>query len=133
MRNVLTFLASLAATFNVALGASFSNPLVPKDGSDPFIVHSGDGYYYLLTTTWSDIRVTRSKTVGGLKAGESKVVWTDKTASRCCNVWAPEVHWIDNAWWIYYTAGNNVNLDGQRSFVLKGLFALLSTRVEEHH
>ena len=95
MRQVFTLVAALAAIFGVAFGASFTNPLKPKDGSDPFIVYSGDGYYYLLTTTWSDIRVTRSKTVGGLKTGESKVVWSDKTASRCCNVWAPEVHWIN--------------------------------------
>lgn len=122
MRHVTTLLASLATILSVAFGASFTNPLKATDGSDPFIVYSGDGYYYLLTTTWSDIRLTRAKTVAGLKTGESKVVWSDKTASRCCNVWAPEVHWIDNAWWIYYTAGNSANLDGQRSFVLKGQY-----------
>jgi GH43 family beta-xylosidase len=120
MRHILTLIASLSAIFGLTLGANFTNPLNSRDGSDPFIVYSGDGYYYLLTTTWSNIRITRSKTVGGLKTGESKVVWSDTTASRCCNFWAPEVHWIDNAWWIYYTAGDNVNLDGQRSFVLKG-------------
>ena len=125
MRHFTTLLASLATILSVAFGASFTNPLKATDGSDPFVVYSGDGYYYLLTTTWSDIRLTRAKTVAGLKTGESKVVWSDKTASRCCNIWAPEVHWIDNSWWIYYTAGNSANLDGQRSFVIKGLSSIV--------
>lgn len=112
----------LATLLDLALSASFTNPLKARGGSDPFIVYSGDGYYYLLTTTWSNIQVTRSKTLAGLKGGQTKVVWSDQTSSRCCNVWAPEVHWIDNTWWIYYTAGNNVNLDGQKSHVLKGLW-----------
>lgn len=124
MRFVLATFSVLVALIDYSLGASFTNPLKTKDGSDPFIVHSGDGYYYLLTTTWSNIQVTRSKTLGGLKTGQTKVVWSDPTASRCCNVWAPEVHWIDNSWWIYYTAGTSANLDGQRSHVLRGMGAL---------
>lgn len=120
MRFALAMLTLLVTVFDVAQCASFSNPLKPKDGSDPFIVYSGDGYYYVLSTTWTNIAVTRSKTLGGLKTGQTKVVWSDQNPARCCNVWAPEVHWIDNTWWIYYTAGNSANLDGQRSHVLKG-------------
>lgn len=66
----------------------FTNPLNRKDGSDPFIVYN-DGYYYLTTTTWKDVKITRAKTLEGLKAGQVKVVYQDKTANRCCNVWAP--------------------------------------------
>jgi GH43 family beta-xylosidase len=79
-----------------------------------------DGYYYLMTTTWTNLQITRAKTLEGLKTGETRVVWTDGNPSRCCNVWAPELHKIDNTWYIYYTAGNSQNLDGQRSHVLKG-------------
>ena len=82
------FLASASA-------ASFTNPLKATNGSDPHIAYSG-GYYYLMTTTWTNLQITRAKTLGGLKTGETRVVWTDGTASRCCNVWAPELHWIDN-------------------------------------
>jgi GH43 family beta-xylosidase len=67
---------------------SFTNPLRVKDGSDPFMVYS-DGYYYLTTTTWKDIQLTRAKTIDGLKMGETKVVWKDGDKNRCCNVWAP--------------------------------------------
>ncbi|KAL2022169.1 hypothetical protein VTK56DRAFT_5998 [Thermocarpiscus australiensis] len=73
-----------------------------------------------MTTTWTNLQVTRARTLEGLKTGETKVVWTDSNPARCCNVWPPELHWLDNRWWIYYTAGSSANLDGQRSHVLRG-------------
>ncbi|KAF2467651.1 Arabinanase/levansucrase/invertase [Lindgomyces ingoldianus] len=115
-RPLIAFFLALV-TFSSA--ATYSNPLKTKDGSDPHIAWSG-GYYYLMTTTWSNLQITRAKTLNGLKTGETKVVWTDSTSSRCCNVWAPELHYFDGAWYIYYTAGNSANLDGQRPHVLKG-------------
>lgn len=110
-------LHSMLAAFVGA--ANFTNPLMQRDGSDPHIVYT-DGYYYFTTTTWSDIQVTRATTLGGLKSGERKIVWKDLNRSRCCNMWAPEMHYLDGVWYIYYTAGNSANLDGQRAHVLKG-------------
>ncbi|KAG9196008.1 Arabinanase/levansucrase/invertase [Alternaria panax] len=109
------------ALSSLVSAASFSNPLKQKDGSDPHIAWSG-GYYYMMTTTWTNLSITRAKTLGGLKTGETKVVWTDSNPDRCCNMWAPELHYIDGAWYIYYTAGRNGvdNLDLQRPYVLKG-------------
>ncbi|KAH7335021.1 Arabinanase/levansucrase/invertase [Rhizoctonia solani] len=100
---------------------AFTNPLKARDGSDPYMVYS-NGYYYLTTTTWSNIQITRATSMAGLKTATPKVVWSDKTASRCCNLWAPEIHWISgqSAWFIYYTAGVTGNFDGQRLHVLKG-------------
>lgn len=113
------FTAALALAFDLALGASFSNPLKEFNGSDPFIVYS-DGFYYLMTTTWTNIQVTRSATLEGLKSGETKVVWEDPDPSRCCNVWAPEVHWLDNKWWIYYASSAEGDTANQRMRVLEG-------------
>ncbi|KIO17843.1 glycoside hydrolase family 43 protein, partial [Tulasnella calospora MUT 4182] len=72
----------------------FTNPIKTSNGSDPFMVYDG-GYYYLLTTTWSNIQIIRATTIAGLKTATPKVVWTqDSVAARCCNYWAPEVHKI---------------------------------------
>ena len=125
MRLTSTVIFAGAALISFASAATFTNPLKNPNGSDPFIVYSG-GYYYLLTTTWTNVQITRATTLGGLKTGETKVVWSDTTASRCCNVWAPEVHWIDNKWYIYYTAGQSADLTLQQSHVLKGAFSVLS-------
>lgn len=83
------------------------------------MVYTG-GYYYLMTTTWTDLEITRATTLEGLKTGDKKTVWTDTTSSRCCNVWAPELHYIDNAWYIYYTAGIAADTTGQKLHVLQG-------------
>jgi hypothetical protein len=52
----------------------------------------------LTTTTWTNIQITRATTINGLKSATPKVIWTDSTASRCCNIWAPEIHWSFNKW-----------------------------------
>jgi GH43 family beta-xylosidase len=88
---------ALFVFLSYASAAPFSNPLKARDGSDPHIVYT-DGFYYLMTTTWSNLQVTRATTLGGLKTGETKVVWTDSNSARCCNVWAPELHKINNTY-----------------------------------
>ncbi|KAL3482180.1 glycosyl hydrolase [Aspergillus californicus] len=100
-------------------GASFSSPLKDPNGSDPFMVYV-DGYYYLTTTTWTDVQITRATTLEGLKTGEVKTVWSDDNVLRCCSVWAPEFHEIDGVWYLYYTAGSSDSLDYQRVHVLQG-------------
>ncbi|KAL2133756.1 hypothetical protein VTI74DRAFT_1738 [Chaetomium olivicolor] len=116
---VTSLLGAFTGFLTLASAASFSNPLKQRDGSDPHMTYS-DGSYYLMKTTWTNLQITRARTLEGLKNGETRVVWTDANPSRCCNVWAPELHKIDNRWYIYYTAGNKDDLDGQRPHVLKG-------------
>ncbi|KIO29045.1 glycoside hydrolase family 43 protein [Tulasnella calospora MUT 4182] len=91
---------SLLLFSQVVLSAvTFTNPIKNPDGSDPFMVYDG-GYYYLLTTTWTNLQITRATTVAGLKTATPKVVYTDSNSARCCNVWAPEIHkvgWIHSS------------------------------------
>lgn len=115
---------------------AYTNPIRSPGGSDPFLVYTG-GYYYLLTTSWNDVQISRATSIEGLKSATKKVVYSTSTASRCCNVWAPEVHYLGGAWYIYYTAGTSANLDGQRMHVLKGtpvhLFVYPSESTIESH
>ncbi|KAK6203911.1 hypothetical protein LQW54_008604 [Pestalotiopsis sp. IQ-011] len=116
---------SLAAALWAALccllgpAAAFTNPIRSSGGSDPFLVYT-DGYFYLMTTTWTDVEIARATTIDGLKTAAKKVVYSTSEASRCCNVWAPEVHYFDGTWYIYYTAGDSADLNGQNIHVLKG-------------
>ena len=88
--SVLILLSGLGLTF----AANYSNPLESINGGDPSIVFY-DGWYYMTSTTWSNVQLRRALTLEGLKTGESKIIYQDSTASRCCNVWAPELHNVD--------------------------------------
>jgi GH43 family beta-xylosidase len=84
---LVTLLSVLVAA---VWGEQFTNPLRKKDGSDPWITfNTADKHYYLLTTTWRDVQITRARTLSGLKTGEKRVVYKDGNVNRCCNVWAP--------------------------------------------
>ena len=41
-------------------GATFTNPIRDENGSDPFMVYNG-GNYYLTTTEWTNVQITRAK------------------------------------------------------------------------
>ncbi|KAL6406628.1 Extracellular exo-alpha-like protein [Ilyonectria robusta] len=101
--------------------SAFTNPIRSPGGSDPQVTYSG-GWYYLISTEWDNLQLARAETIEGLKIAESKIIYSDTNASRCCNVWAPELHFFDGNWYLYYTAGNSgaTNLDNQRSHVIKG-------------
>lgn len=130
------FLSRTTALLSIALcmlgfSDAWYNPIRDPGGSDPFIAYSG-GYYYLLTTTWTDVEITRATTIAGLETADKKSVYSTTTASRCCNVWSPEVHYLGDTWYIYYTAGDADDLDGQRINVLKGMSALSSSTSVSH-
>ena len=72
---------AVLALLSLINAASFSNPLKKTDGSDPHIVWTGE-YNYLMTTTWTNLQITRAKTLEGLKKGEKKTVWTDTNNNR---------------------------------------------------
>jgi GH43 family beta-xylosidase len=97
----------------VKLGAStpgtFTNP-IKRNGPDPWLQYH-NGYYHLATTTWnSTITMRRSTTLAGLATAADTVVFNlAGRANGCCNMWAPEFHLIDNRWYLYYVAGQNVS------------------------
>jgi GH43 family beta-xylosidase len=95
---IITTIASCWAWTTVA----FTNPI--KVGSDPQVAYH-NGTYYLTSTTWNDVQITSASTVEGLKTAEAKVIWSDKSdPNRACNFWAPEIHFHDGRWYVFFTA-----------------------------
>ncbi|MFJ4618213.1 family 43 glycosylhydrolase [Streptomyces sp. NPDC088812] len=112
-RRLLTLLAALLFALSLgqssASAASFANPVKAQKGADPWIAYH-DGNYYLVSTSWTDvITVRKSATLAGLATAPSVQVWQGDAASRCCNIWAPELHYLNGHWYLYYVAGQNVS------------------------
>ncbi|QRV78530.1 glycoside hydrolase family 43 protein [Ceratobasidium sp. AG-Ba] len=72
-----------------------------------------------MSTTWSNLQITRATSMAGLKTASPKVVWKDTTTNRACNMWAPEIHQVEGSWYIYYTAGPCSDSSGIRIHAIK--------------
>jgi GH43 family beta-xylosidase len=128
MAVVLTFLLAVvsgAPGLPAAAAATdtFTNPIKSIKGADPWLQYH-DGHYYLVTTSFSsELTMRKSPTLAGLATAPSVQVWADTTPDRCCNMWAPELHFFDDHWYLYYVAGQNVSnyVPTQRIHVLESV------------
>ena len=99
---------------------TFTNPLL-SSGPDPWVAQK-DGFYYYMATTGNNVTIRKTAKMSELSSAPSYVVWTPRPNSENTNnVWAPELHFLDGKWYIYYTAGpsNQGCCGGQRSWVLE--------------
>jgi GH43 family beta-xylosidase len=100
---------------------AWTNPLVPKR-ADPHVFLHSDGYYYLTATVpeYDRIELRRATSLAGLATAQAKVVWRKHTTGEMgAHIWAPEIHFIDDAWYIYFTAGRSDDVWAIRLYVLK--------------
>src|SRR5688500_10118707 len=97
---------------------SFVNPLLPS-GPDPWVIRKDNQYYYT-HTLGNRIGIWKTGKMSDLKNSPQTIVWTaPATGLNSKNIWAPELHYINNKWYIYYTAGSGSDLATQRTFVLE--------------
>ena len=78
----------------------FTNPIA--DGADPWVIKK-DGYYYSCGAGGGGIYVSGSKKL--TEPGKRKIVWkTPDSGWNHSNIWAPELHFLEGKWYIYYAA-----------------------------
>jgi GH43 family beta-xylosidase len=94
-------------------------PVLLQDGADPWMIRHG-GWYYLTVTTGGDVSLWRSRTITGVAASERKVVFRPPPGMQ--NLWAPELHHLDGAWYVYVAADDGRN-ENHRMYVLECLDA----------
>ena len=82
---------------------TFANPIVA--GADPWVIRKDSAYYYLRSSN-NRIWIATAPTLTGVLKASSTAVWSaPDTGWNRGNVWAPELHFIDGRWYIYYAAG----------------------------
>lgn len=78
---------------------------------DPWVIQKDGYYYYCASDGDTTIYVWKSKSL--TEKGDGGPVWKAPAspAPNSAQVWAPELHYINNKWYIYYAAsdGNNAN------------------------
>ncbi|MEC5145270.1 glycoside hydrolase family 43 protein [Chitinophaga sp. 212800010-3] len=97
---------------------TFVNPLL-SSGADPW-VYQKDGSYYFMSTSGNNITIRKTAAMSELGQSSPVVVWMPPAAGpNARNIWAPELHYLQGKWYLYYTAGSSSDLATQRCFVLE--------------
>lgn len=95
----------------------FLNPIHTR-GPDPWVFQKGE-HYYLTFTTGFNVTLYKTDAMSDLSDAQERVVWTPPASGHNSrNIWAPEIHWVDSKWFIYYAADDGNN-DNHRMFVLE--------------
>jgi GH43 family beta-xylosidase len=106
MQLLLFLLVFLAAC--TARKTSFTNPLLPA-GADPWSIYK-DGYYYYTHTTGSKLVIWKTKNIADLKKAEHKTVFDPPDSLPYSKqLWAPEIHYFNNSWYLYFAADDGRN------------------------
>jgi GH43 family beta-xylosidase len=107
--------ALLAPASNPAGAACFTNSL--RQGQDPAVIFK-DGQFHLAQSANGGIHLRRSATIAGLATASNPTLYTPPSTEGS-ELWAPEIHWLSNRWYLYYTLNTNSASNGRarRGFV----------------
>lgn len=95
------------------------NPILPAPSADPWMIFHEGFYYFCESRREAAIHVRRSRTILDIGHDDGARVWTaPKAGPNRSGVWAPELHWLDGKWHIYYAADNGRN-ENHRMWVLE--------------
>ena len=100
---------------------TYTNPLL-EQRADPYIYRHTDGYYYFTASvpSYDKIILKRATTIQGLATAEEKTIWTAHSTGEMANhIWAPELHYINGRWYIYFAAGASTDQWAIRPYVLE--------------
>jgi len=100
---------------------TLNNPIV-EQRADPWVYKHTDGYYYFTASVpeYDRIEVRRAAIIQGLAEAETVVAWRKhEEGPMSANIWAPEIHYIDGKWYIYYAAARADEIFAHRMYVIE--------------
>ena len=105
----------------VSTSDTFHNPLLPS-GADPWVIQHNGTYYYT-NTTGRDLTLWATADMTDLAHARKKIVWTPPADGPYSHeIWAPELHFFDGKWYLYFAADSGTN-DTHRIFALENVSA----------
>ena len=90
--------------------------------ADPYVYKHIDGTYYFTASipAYDGIVLRHSDTLAGLKDAEEVRVWQKHDKGIMSeHIWAPELHYLDGKWYIYYAGGDIDDVWAIRPYILE--------------
>lgn len=101
----------------------YNRPFIAQR-ADPYIYRHTDGTCYFTASVpeYDRVVLRSADTLAGLRDAREKTLWTKhERGEQSMHVWAPEIHFIEGEWYIYYSAGDIADEWEIRPYVLKCL------------
>ena len=90
--------------------------------ADPYVYRHENGDYYFTASLpeYDGIALRRSRTLAGLADAEDVRIWNrHESGIMSFHIWAPELHRINGAWYIYFAGGDKDDIWAIRPYVLE--------------
>ena len=90
--------------------------------ADPYVYRHTDGVYYFTASVpaYDSICLRRADSLAGLPQAEEVEVWhKHEEGPMSIHIWAPELHYLDGKWYIYYAGGDKDDVWEIRPYVLE--------------
>ena len=90
--------------------------------ADPYILKHTDGMYYFTASVpaYDRIILRRSTTLAGIADAEEVTIWLKhESGVMSKHIWAPELHYLNGKWYIYFAAGEVDDIWKIRPYVLE--------------
>lgn len=106
--------------------SQYTTPLFLKK-ADPCIYKHSDGYYYFTASApeFDRIELQRATTIEGLRDAEIVTIWKKHDDGPMSElIWAPEIHFLDGKWYIYFAAAPTVDIHPEHQTFQHRMFVL---------
>ena len=90
--------------------------------ADPYVYRHTDGIYYFTASVpaYDRIVLRSSCTLAGLAEAEEVTVWKKHESGIMSeHIWAPELHYLDGKWYIYFAGSQKEDIWALRPYVLE--------------
>lgn len=99
----------------------YNTPFI-EQRADPYIYLHTDGSYYFTASVpeYDRIVLRRSSTLLGLGEAEETTIWRKhRQGPMGAHIWAPELHYLEGKWYLYFAAGDAGDKWKIRPYVLE--------------
>lgn len=102
-------------------GLKYNTPWIMQR-ADPYVYRHSDGWYYFTASVpaYDGIVLRRSKSLEELPFAEETEIWHKHGHGKMSeHIWAPELHYLDQKWYLYFAAGDKEDIWAIRPYVLE--------------
>lgn len=106
---------------NHYLKTVYNEPFIMQR-ADPYVYRHRDGMYYFTASVpeYDRIVLRKSSTLEGLREAGEVTVWEKHDRGVMSkHIWAPELHYVDGKWFLYFAAGDVDDIWAIRPYVLE--------------